>query len=71
MGQYDGTADLLVGVTGVNAQLHVQFDGLVELCGSGFANQRQTIGSLIEGVPVDLLGTVFIFLPLNNVTSSS
>ena len=37
VGQNDGAADLLVSVTGVNAQLDVQLDGLVELGGSGLA----------------------------------
>ena len=37
VGQDDGAADLLVGVTGVDAQLDVQLDGLVELGGSGLA----------------------------------
>ena len=46
VGQDDRAADLLVGVTGVNAQLDVQLDGLVELrrkrsCRSGRSPLRR------------------------------
>ena len=37
--QDDGAADLLVGVTGVNAQLHMELDGLVKL-GLGSLDDR-------------------------------
>ena len=39
VGQHDGAADLLVGVTGVDAELDVQLDGLVELGAAGLANE--------------------------------
>ena len=62
VGQHDGATDLLIGVTGVNAQLHVQLDGLVELGGSGLAYQLQTLLGIVQGPTVDLLCTVFILL---------
>ena len=43
VGEDDGAADLLVSVTGVDAQLDVQLDGLVELRGSGLADQAEAL----------------------------
>jgi hypothetical protein len=40
LGQDDGAADLLVCVAGIDAQLHVQLDGLVELGLGGLDDQR-------------------------------
>ena len=62
VGQHDGAANLLVSVTGVNTQLHVQLNGLVELGAGGLADQLQTLFGIIQGGLVDLLGDFFIFL---------
>ena len=62
VGQHDGAADLLVSVTGVHAQLDVQLHGLVELGGSGLADQLQTLLGVVQRSLVDLLGALLIFL---------
>ena len=48
VGQNDGAADLLVGMTAVNAQLHVNLDGLVELGGAGLDAQVESLVDVIE-----------------------
>ena len=62
VGQHDGAADLLVSVTGVNTQLHMQLDGLIKLSGSGLADELQTFLGIIQCSLVDLLGDLLIFL---------
>ena len=62
VGQDDGAADLLVGVTGVDAELDVDFHGLIEFCRSGLAHQGKGVGNVILYGAVDLLRTIFIFL---------
>ena len=62
VGQHDGAADLLVSVTGVHAQLHMQLNGLVELGAGSLADQRHAVSSLVQHGLVDLLGTFLIFL---------
>ena len=62
VGQHDGAADLLVGVTGVNAQLDVELDSLIELGAGGLADQLQTLLGVIQHRLVDLLGAFLIFL---------
>jgi hypothetical protein len=39
VGQYDGSANLLIRMAGVHAKFHVEFHGFVKLGGGGFANQ--------------------------------
>ena len=61
VGQDDRAADLLVGVTGVDAQLDVQLDGLVELRGSGLADQAEALcGVILRILLFDLLGSILI-----------
>jgi len=62
VGQNDGAANLLVSVTGVNAQLNVHFNGLVELGGSGLNDQTHGVGHIVLHAAVNQLGAVFIFL---------
>ena len=49
-------------MAGVNTQLDVELDGLVELGGSGLADQLQTLLGVIQHSLVDLLGALLIFL---------
>ena len=51
--QDDRAADLLVCVTGVNAQLDVQLDGLVELCLCGRNNGCKRLSGIVQ------LGTIY------------
>ena len=60
VGQDDRAADLLVGVTGVNAQLDVQLNGLVELGGSTLHDQIQGFGGIILNRAVDQFGALLI-----------
>ena len=62
VGQDDGAADLLVSVAGVDAELDVDLDGLVELGGSGLHDERKGVGDFILHGAVDLLRAVLIFL---------
>ena len=55
VGQNDSATNLLVGVTGVNAQLDVDFDGLVELSGSTLQNQIQGFVGIILNSAVNQL----------------
>jgi hypothetical protein len=48
-------------VTGVNTQLDVQLDSLVELCGSALHNQIQGFGGIILNGAVNQLGALLIF----------
>src|SRR5699024_5168620 len=61
VGQDDGAAHLLVGVTGVNAQLDVDFHGLVELGGSGLDDESHGVGHVVLHAAINQLGAVFIF----------
>ena len=60
VGQNHGAADLLVSVTGVNTQLDVQLNGLIELGGSALYNQAQSLGGLVLNSAVDELRAFFI-----------
>ena len=62
VGQHDGAADLLVGVTGVNTQLDVELDGLIELSAGSLADQLQTLLGIIQRGLIDLLGAFLILL---------
>mgnify|MGYP007102605709 CR=1 FL=1 len=62
VGEDDGAADLLVSVAGVNAQLHMELNGLVELGGSGLDQQLHGLVGIVQSVLVDLLGALLIFL---------
>ena len=62
MGQHDSAADLLVSVTGVNAQLHVKLNGLVKLGLRGLADEVHTLSGFILSALVDQLGALLIFL---------
>ena len=62
VGQDDGAADLLVSVAGVDAELDVDLDGLVELGGGGLHDERKGVGDFILHGAVDLLRAVLIFL---------
>ena len=55
-------ADLLVSVTGVHAQLHMELNGLVKLGAGSLADQRHAVSSVVQHGLVDLLGTFLIFL---------
>ncbi len=61
-GQHDGAADLLVGVTGVDAELHVQLDGLVELGAAGLADELKGLLRVVLRLPVYELLALFIIL---------
>ena len=72
MGEDDGAADLLVGVAGIHAQLHVQLHGLVKLGGGGLDDQLHGLVHVILGGAVDELGAVHIlFAFLSHCSSSS
>ena len=60
MGQDDGAADLLVGVTGVNAQLHVQLDGLVKLGLGGLGDELEGFLRLVLSLLINELSALFI-----------
>ena len=60
VGQDDGAADLLVGVTGVNAQLHVQLDSLVELGLSGLGDELEGFLRLVLSLLINELSALFI-----------
>ena len=61
LGQLLGT-NLLVCVTGVNAQLHVELDSLVELGGGGLHDQLHGLSGIIQSGFVDQLGALLVFL---------
>ena len=62
VGQHDGAADLLVGVTGVNAQLHVQLDRLVELRLGGLADEVEGVLRVVQSLLIYELCALFIIL---------
>ena len=51
--QHDGAAHHLVGFTGIDAQVHGQIDGLVELGGGRFLDQAQGLVDDIHLVTVN------------------
>src|SRR5690606_5402523 len=55
-GQDDRTTHELIGFFGVDAQLHGHVDGLIELGGGGFLDQRQGFGHRVELGAIDLGG---------------
>src|SRR5690606_7907738 len=52
-GQHDGATNELVGLLGVNTQLHSHVDGFIELGGSRFLDQGQGFGDRVELVVID------------------
>ena len=54
----DRAADLLVSVTGVNAELDMNFDSLVELCLRGLDDQIHGVGDFVLHAAVDQLRAV-------------
>ena len=62
VGQNNCAADLLIGVTGVNAKADVDLNGLVKLCLGGLANQIQSLGGIVQSVLFNQLCAVCIFL---------
>ena len=54
----DGAADLLISVTGVNAELDMNFDSLVELCLRGLDDQIHGVGDFVLHAAVDQLRAV-------------
>ena len=63
--------NLLVSVTGVNAQLHVELDGLVELGLGGLADEVHALSGFILSALIDQLGALLIFLASKQCYSSS
>ena len=57
----DGAADLLVSVTGVDAELDVGFDGLVELGGGGLHDQIHGLVDVVLRAAIIQLAAVLIF----------
>ena len=55
MRQGDGATDVLVGLTGVDAQTEVRLDGLVELGGCDLLHQADSLERLVELELLDLL----------------
>ena len=71
VGQHDCAANLLVSVTGVNAQLHVKLNSLVKLGLSGLADEVHALSGFILSALVDQLGALLIFLASKQCYSSS
>jgi hypothetical protein len=53
-GKHDGAAHQLVGFLGIDAEVHGDVDGFVELGGGAFLDQAQRLGNGIGLVAVDL-----------------
>src|SRR5699024_721614 len=70
VGQHDSAADLLVGMTAVNAQTDVQLNGLIELGGGQLAGQLQRLVHIVQFGGIDLLGSVDIMLAVFHCLSS-
>ena len=62
--QHDGAADLLVGMTGIDAQADMDFHSLIEFCFAGFYREIERLRHLIEGGTVDQFGVIGIFFPM-------
>ncbi len=60
VGQDDGAADLLIGVTGVNAQLDMEFDRLVKLGLRRVDDKAERVGCIILLCSVNELCALFI-----------
>ena len=72
VGQNDCAANLLVCVTGVNAQLYVQLDGLIELSLRGGNNGGKRFSRIVLLGAVDRLCAVYIlFTFMHNKSSLS
>ena len=71
VGKDDCAADLLVSVTGVNAQTDVNFNSLVKFSGCALNGKLKCLGRLIESGLVDELGAFIIFLSVFHVNFSS
>ena len=56
----DGTANLLVSMTGINAEFDMNFNSLVELGGSGLYNKIHSSGNFVLRGAVDQFRTVLI-----------
>ena len=70
--QNDSAANLLVCVTGVNAKLYMQLDGLIELSLSGGNNGGKRVSRLVLLAAVDRLCAVYIlFTFMHNKSSLS
>ena len=71
VGQYDCAANLLISVTGVNAQADVSLDGLIKLGLGGGQNGLDTLGGIVKLLLVDILNAFVILLTvLHSITSS-
>ena len=55
MGQRDGTSDVLVSLTSIDAQTEVGLDGLVELGGVELLDELGSLKGGVERGAVDLL----------------
>lgn len=64
VGQGDGTADVLVGLTSIDAQTEVGLDGLVELGGVELLDELGSLKGGVERGAVDLLGSGVIALTM-------
>ena len=60
VGQDDGAADLLVSVAGVDTQLHMQLDGLVELGLGGLGDELEGFLRLVLSLLINELSALFI-----------
>ena len=60
----DGTANLLVSMTGINAEFDMNFNSLVELGGSGLYNKIHSSGNFVLRGAVDQFRTVLILFYL-------
>ena len=64
VGQGDGAADVLVGLTSIDAQTEVGLDGLVELGGVELLDELGSLKGGVERGAVDLLGSGVIALTM-------
>src|SRR5690606_27240598 len=62
VGQVDGAAHHLVGLTRVDTQPHSDLDGRVELDGAGLLGQPDSFGGRVEPSAVDLLSRLAVAL---------
>ena len=64
MGQGNGTTDVLVSLTSIDAQTEVSLDGLVELGGVELLDELDSLKGGVERGAVDLLGSGVIALTM-------
>ena len=64
VGQGDGTADVLVGLTGIDTKAEVDLDGLVELSGSELLHEVRSLKRGVELIAADLLGSGAVVLTM-------